>query len=242
MEEVDILVKRPRTTVPQHHPKKYEKTRGGVSRVFESVWMCVCQLFRRVEAVWSVFRFISMVRLAADFTDLLRLEVGWKIWKLVHRRHCGSTYQLYVELILKWLGKVLATLEMKMTATCCAEILLLTSHWDQLGELQVNLANQDATCILPTPLSLYSCFCCLAGGWEPWDPHAHGNLIRHDGRRRMGCKVNYWRNVKESCWSLNAKWWFQANVVKHNLNPRSISWSLLTQWQPYGIDSNIDVN
>ena len=73
---MDILVKRPRTTVPQHHPKKYEKTRGGVSRVFESVWMCVCQLFRRVEAVWSVFRFISMVRLAADFTDLLRLEVG----------------------------------------------------------------------------------------------------------------------------------------------------------------------
>ena len=49
--------KRPRTTVPQHHPKKYEKAGRGLGRVFESVGMCVCQLFLRVEAVWSVFRF-----------------------------------------------------------------------------------------------------------------------------------------------------------------------------------------
>lgn len=57
-------------------PKNMKKIEKGLSRGFESVWMCVCPFVFGVKAVWSVFRFISMARLAADFTDLLRLEVG----------------------------------------------------------------------------------------------------------------------------------------------------------------------
>ena len=193
-----FLGKRPRTTVPPHHPKKYEKTgEESRSRGFDSVWMCVCPFFFGVEAVEAVFRFISMARLAADFADLLHLEVGWK---LVHRRHCGSTYGLSL-----WQGKALATLEMKMTVTCCAEILLLTPRLDELGKLKRNLAISNPRCNMHSPHPLvFSCFCCLPGGWEPWDPHAHGNLTRPDGRRRRVCKVN-WRNLNESCWSWNAK-------------------------------------
>ena len=215
-----------RSITPKNMKKPGEESSGSRFRVCLDVCLSTFPLS------WGSlvgFFFISKARLAADFADLLRLEVGWK---LVHRRHCGSTYGLS-----PWQGKVLATLEMKMTVTCCAETLLLTSHWDQLGELQVNLANQDATCILPTPF-VSSCFRRLPGGWEPWDPQFHGDLIRPDGRRRRGCKVN-WKNLTESCWSLNAKHRFQANVVKHKLDVRSISWSLLIQWQPYWIDWNM---
>ena len=149
MEEVDILWQTSKDNRAAASPKKIWKSRARIESRFRVCWS------------WGSLVNFSLhlngkITVAADFTDLLRLEVGWKIWKLVHRRHCGSTSGLYrykedTKGILTWQGKVLATLHMQMTVACCAEILLLTTHWDQLGKLKRNFATSNPRCNMHSP-------------------------------------------------------------------------------------------
>ena len=108
------LGKRPRTTVPQHHPKWWKK-RARIESRFRVCFDVCLSIF-----LWSWGSFGSLV----DF--FLHLNGMISCW--FHRfAALGSWVKVgYIGAIVDQLKGLRTALDVKMTVACCAEILLST--------------------------------------------------------------------------------------------------------------------